>query len=267
MIKLALSGFLFEDNYNSQSVSFEEFCSIANSAGYDGVELRRTQININADKSERIKILEIVKKYKLEVTCLTARNLPDSGLERERTFSRYLELCRDLECKLLKISGEAVWLIKAAEKAAKCNIVLAVNNHVGSFLETVKGTKDFFKQVHHPNIKLLFDPFHLMVNGENCIDCIPEIEELTCNILMQSARPAFANETNIFKIKEKYWKKALPDEKGVQDWKRIFERFRTYKYSGLITVIENSWPDNQREYVARYYSNFIHKELINGTGT
>ena len=37
---LSLSGFLFEDDYQSQSLSFDQFCRVARSAGYGGIELR-----------------------------------------------------------------------------------------------------------------------------------------------------------------------------------------------------------------------------------
>lgn len=260
MVKLALSGFLFEDNYSTQSVEFEDFCRIAASAGYQGVELRKTQVSINTSKERRMEILRIVNQYNLEVTCLTARNLPISGMEREKVFNDYLELCCDLKCKLLKISGEISWLRQAAEKASQYNVVLAVNNHVGGLLETVQGTREFFKKVDHPNIRLLFDPFHLMVNNENYIECIPEFSAITANILMQSARQASVNEKDVFMVKDRYWKKALPHEEGVQDWKRIFESFKKCNYNGFITVIENSWSEDKREYVAKCCSDFIRKE-------
>ena len=81
---LSLSGFLFEDVYRTQSVSFEQFCDIARSAGYQGVELRRTQVTPQTPPDERRRLLEIVKSAGLTVTCLTARGIPDSGIDREQ---------------------------------------------------------------------------------------------------------------------------------------------------------------------------------------
>jgi sugar phosphate isomerase/epimerase len=262
MIQIALSGFLFEDNYESQSISFDKFCRIAHVLGYDGVELRNTQINIYTPKTEREKILEVVKNNELRVTCITARNLPAALIERTDAYLRYLELCEDIECNLLKISGEIEWLRWAAEKAAERSIILGVNNHIGNPLETVIGTKNFFKQLNHPNVKLLFDPFHLMVNNENYIECIPEFIDNIINVLMQSARLASSyNKKDIITIKNKSWEKVLPDEEGAQDWRKIFTKLKICKYKGLITVIENNWPKDKREFVAKYCIDFIRKEF------
>ena len=98
---LSLSGFLFEDDYCSQSVALAEFCRIAASAGYEGVELRRTQIDPDGPARRRAETLRIVRDAGLTVTCLTARDLPAGGDGRDERFRRWLELCEDLRCPLL----------------------------------------------------------------------------------------------------------------------------------------------------------------------
>lgn len=256
MMKISLSGFLFEDNYNSQSLSIEEFCTLAESAGYDGVELRRTQVNIDSNINDRKKIHEIVKEHRLEVTCLTARGMPKSGQERDAFFERYLNLCRDLECRRLKISGDTKWLKSAAQKALEYNVMLVTNNHIGSQLETIEGTKNYFSEIDHPNMGLLYDPYHLMINGEDYINAISEFEDWIQTVLMQSVRLS-NNEDGMFEYKGQYWIRALPHEEGVQDWKEIFKKLKIHKYKGYITVIENSWPQNQHEHVARECAKFI----------
>ena len=47
-VHLALSGFLFEDDYWRPSLSFSQFCALTRSARCAGVELRRTQVHTGA---------------------------------------------------------------------------------------------------------------------------------------------------------------------------------------------------------------------------
>jgi len=257
-MKLSLSGFLFEDNYKSQSVTFSEFCEIAKSAGYDGVELRRTQVNLNTPKRERKKLLNIVRNADLSVTCLTARRLPAAGRERDDFFLHYLELCRDMECSLLKISSDTAWLREAAAKAEGYGVTLATNNHVGGMLEMVAGTRQYFVEITHPNCGLLYDSLHLYVSGEDYLGCIPEFSDITRNILVHSVRPAQpCEEANVKKDGKLWIPIVLPDEPGVQDWPAIFQTFKNLNYDGLITVIESGWIAERREYVARYCAKFI----------
>ena len=43
----SLSGFLFEDDRRTQSLTFPAFCKLAARLGYSGVELRKTQVDTN----------------------------------------------------------------------------------------------------------------------------------------------------------------------------------------------------------------------------
>ena len=250
-MKLSLSGFLFEDDYASQSVSFERFCEIAASAGYEGVELRRTQITMEAPAQRRSELLRIARDAGLAITCLTVRYSPKTQPQRDAYFLRHLQLCADLECGLLKTGGDPAWREQMAERALEFGVTLASNNHVGSQRETVAGTRQFFAESPHANYGLLYDSMHLRVSGEDYVGCIEEFYPRVRNILMHSLRPAERDEDGAMEISGRYWNRALPDAEGVQDWPAIFRAFRRLGYDGLVTVIEAGWPSEQREDIAR----------------
>jgi sugar phosphate isomerase/epimerase len=262
-MKLSLSGFLFEDGYASQSVTFGRFCELAKSAGYDGVELRDTQVNPDTPAAQREAIRRELSANNLEVTCLTARGLPAGGVERDEFFHRHLDLCLQMECQLLKITSDAKWLRLAAEKARNHGVRLAANNHINSPLETAAGTRRFLDEVSHPNFGLLYDSMHLQINGEDYLALIPQVAGVTCNILFHSMRPARDGATGTVPRNGRSWNIAMPDEPGVQDWPNIFRSFKSLGYTGLVTVIESGWPLNQREEVARHCAIFI-KRLWEG---
>ena len=262
-MKLSLSGFLFEDNYASQSVAFGRFCELAKSAGYDGVELRDTQVNPDTPAAQRAAIRGELSANNLEVTCLIARGLPSGGTERDEFFHRYLDLCLQMECKLLKIASDAKWLRLAAERARDHGVRLAANNHVNGPLETAAGTLRFLEEVSHPNFGLLYDSMHLYINGEDYLALIPRVAGVTFNILFHSMRPAGDGETGTVPRNGLSWNSAMPDEPGVQDWARIFRAFQSLGYHGLVTVIESGWPLQRREEIAHRCAIFI-KRLWEG---
>lgn len=258
-MKVSLSGFLFEDDYTKQSLPFDQFCQVAKVAGYDGIELRDTQVNPRSSYAERCAVSDIVADTGLFISCLTCRGLPSGGDDREVHFRSYLALCMDLGCNMLKIGGDPEWLHEAAEEAAHCGVTLATNNHVGSLLETVAGTHAYFKAIGHPNIKLLFDCMHLMATGEDYIACIPALAPHTCNILIHSIRKAGPDEDTFIEKHGIRWTPARITESGIQDWRAVFTAFKATGYDGLITVIENGWPTDLRETVAHECISTIRK--------
>lgn len=256
-MRLSLSGFLFEDNRAEQSVAFPKFCHIAQSAGYDGVELRRTQVTPDMPMAQRKEMLRIVHDSGLIVTCLTARGLPQEETRRDGFFRRYLGLCRDMQCGLMKICSEPSWLRRAAQEAEAYGVTLATNNHVGGRLETVEGARQYIAEIGRPNFGLLYDSLHLNLSGEDYVACIPEFVGITRNILVHSMRLARQDEEASIERNGKRWIGALPDEPGVQDWRAVFPCFKRLGYDALITVIESGWPVNGREFVARHCAKFV----------
>jgi len=256
-MQLSLSGFLFEDDYASQSMRFPDFCALAHSAGYDGVELRKTQINPDTPTAQRRQMLATIKEHGLAVTCLTARGLPEGGTERDEFLQDYLELCEALECGLLKISSDTDWMQGAAAAASKSGVVLAANNHVGGPLETIAGTRAYLGAIAHPNFGLLYDPLHLWLTGQDYAGCIREFFPATRNILVHSLRPAESDEAPDTVLGKQAWVRALPDAPGAQDWPAIFRAYNGLGYDGLVTVIESGWPVTERVKVARHCAEVI----------
>ncbi len=243
----SLSGFLFEDGYTSQSISVREFCQTARTLGYQGVELRRTQVTTDTPQQERKAMMEILQDSGLTVTCLTARGIPPGGGDREAFFMRCLDLCADLGCALLKIGGDVPWLQGAAGVAHGRGVVLATNNHVGSDLESVEGSRRYFRDIDHRNMGLLFDCHHLFAAGEDYVSAATEFLPFIRNVLVQTTRCGPGGDGS----------HCLPDDAGAQDWPAVMDALMKGGYDGLITVIENGWPPEQRVEIARHNIEYL----------
>ena len=249
---LSLSGFLFDSGNPSELLPFADFCELAASSGYGGVELRqKSQVNPQTPKAERREILRMVKDHGLVVTCLTARNMPQSGRERDEFFASYLTLCADMECGLMKIGSDAEWAHRSAVRAQGVGVALATNNHIGGQCETIAGTRAYLDEVNHPNWGLLYDCMHLRSTGQDYIGCIAEFAPATKNILIQSRRPWRQGDEIEFPENKSGWTPVLPDADGAQDWQGVLAAFQEQGYEGLVTVIENGWPFGRRQEVAR----------------
>jgi sugar phosphate isomerase/epimerase len=266
MMKFSLSGFLFEDDYDTLSLPFSDFCELARSAGYDMVDLRATQISPATPSNARREMRRVLDGLGLEVSQLTARNLPESGQERDDYFSAYLELCGDMACPLIKIISDTDWLQKAVAQASDVGVTLATNNHTNSPLETVDGTREYFEAIDDERMALLFDPMHLDVGNQNYLRCIDEFVGRMVTVLTYSVRRiphSFGASKPRLTQRGQPWYMAPPDVDGVQDWPTIIHRLIRNGYEGSVTVFENGWPTRMREQIAHDRIKFF-KDLAGG---
>lgn len=250
-MKLSLSGFLFEESRTSQSISFESFCDLAVTCGYEGVELRDSQVGPHSNPGEVAACRTAVKTHGLAVTCLTARHLAPEGKQRDRDFMRYLDFAAEFDCRLFKVNGKPEWLHDMAEIANQRGIALAINTHINSPTETVSGALAFIESVNHPNFGVLYDCMHLAIGGEDYVGAIAKFGALIRNVLVQCMTEAKPQEPETLPHKGRHFKKALLGDNCLQDWPRVVAELRLCGYDGWINVIENGWPAEQREFVAR----------------
>lgn len=251
-MKLALSGILFEDHYQTQSVTFEEFCYLAHDAGYDGVSLRRTQIHPWMPDYDRHQIKSLLSQAMLEVTSLTARGLPENLSERDTFFRAYLDLCSELGCRSLKISADPDWLHDAAQQAMNVGVRLLTNNHLHTPLQTIDGTMDHIDAVNHPNYGLMLDVMHLLINGQDVHEhmeaLLPYVHDVLIRwVQMQGDSP---DVPPLISYQGRDWFRSLPGESSAIDWALMFSILREQRFDRTVTVVESGWPCFQRSRIA-----------------
>ncbi len=261
-IKLSLSGFLFETEKGKQSISFAEFCELANANGYNGVELRKTQITPDTPPNTIKQYRIILNDNGLSVTCITPRGIPSgNGNARNDFFKRYLDLANSMECKLMKIAGANVndhdWLRNAVQEASGRGIDLAINTHINSPTETVAGALNLTKKINSPHFGILYDCMHLCIADEDYLGAIDKLYPTIRGILVQCLCPAEKGENPTIIHKGKKYAKCRIDQNPIQDWPSIISKLKSLNYNGWITVIENSWPQNQQKKVAINTAKYI----------
>lgn len=249
-MKLSLSGFLFEDNYVTNSLSFFDFVQLAVKAGYKGVELRKTQVSLDTPRRLLSEYRDILDDKGLRVTCMTPRGMPAEEPARREFFARYLDIAEFMGCEMLKINASSQWMYYAAGKALERNIIVGTNTHIKSPTETVYGTEKLISEVNHGNFAIFYDSMHLAIAGEDYMGAIDRFFPQMCNVLVQCVCMPESDESPVISYGGKNYIKTRIDENPIQDWPGILKKLKMLDYKGWITVIENGWPLEKRQAVA-----------------
>jgi sugar phosphate isomerase/epimerase len=250
-MRLSLSGFLFEDDYEHQSVNYETFISTARESGYMGVELRQTQVSPKMGAEVLEAYRSIANAAGLTVTCIAPR-LPNDGTGRQECFLGYLDVAERLGCRVMKVNGDIAWLKDAAAVADSRGVDLAVNTHICSPTETVSGALALVRAVDRPNFGLLYDCMHLMLSGEDYVGSIDLLYPHIRGVLVQCVRRAASPGNAAIAHRGRWYEKARIDQPGVQNWSAVIQALRRHGYDGWFTVIENGWPKDQRKQIAAH---------------
>ncbi len=98
---------------------------------------------------------------------------------------------------------------------------------------------------------------HLAIAGEDYPGAIDTFYPRICNVLVQCVCPAREGETPFIIHAGKEYVKARIDENTFQDWPVVFGKLKRLGYDGWITVIENTWPQDQRKKVAIKWASYL----------
>ena len=239
-MKLSISGRLFEIDYQYCELSIEEFVTVTKDIGYQGVELRKTQVSLDTLSQEVARIRQAVEKAGLEVTCITTRGISLKAKESFEVFKRYVGLAETLGCELIKTGGDAPWVRRAADYAAEYGITLAGNNHIGTPFETVPSTLEHLQAIDRENYRLIYDPANLfMTQEEYGLETIRRLADYICYVTVQCPkRVSLKQGKDLFQYKGFAYGQGFPGEEGVPDFTAVFHGLHQIGYDGWVSVIE-----------------------------
>lgn len=164
---MILSGRVFERSMTEMRIDVEAFFDFAQKAGFDGVELRYSQINPESSSGEIDHVVSLSDETGLWVEMMKARGVSLDSPADLKGFKRYLDLAGAIRCRQIQVGGEDASSIReAASLAEERGVKVGANNHIGSPLETIHGTFEFLETIDHPNYYLFLDPSHLWLNKE-----------------------------------------------------------------------------------------------------
>jgi len=260
-MKLCLSGFLFERGYRTCDLEFPDFIAVARQSGFDGVELRRTQIHVGTPLKDVCRMRRIVDDHGVFVSCMESRGLPGEEPGRSDFFNALVERAALMGSQLIKIGAsedlDVAWYRQAADKASQHDIRLGSNNHVGSVFETVEGSQDVLRRVGHDGYGLLYDCLHLWVCGGDYVKAIGQLSPHVLNVIVHAVRPSGARDVPDITRDGGQFVSTTIDDPRSQDWCSVFAALRRTGYDGLVTVIKHVEAESLRRHILESYPKLI----------
>ncbi len=235
--EFCLSGRVFERSYAENALSLEAFFRLAARNGFTRVELRDSQIGIDASADEIDHVNALAEEHHIPIELITARQ---GRLDDERgyvAFTRYLELARNIDCAQIKVSGNDHRLLwKAADEAANHGVRIGTNNHIGTVWETKAGTREMLRRIGHPNFHCLFDPSHLWLMGEQVDDELLEaVFDRISYVILQDY--VTGDGVGFAKLGARSVRPAALRERGEVGYPRIIRELAARNYAGAYGVV------------------------------
>jgi len=157
-MNISLSGRLVEIRYRDVAVPTLDFLALARETGYDGVELRATQVADRADAPEAQAIGRGLAQHRLRLTRLLTLGVNEETWER---FEAYVEVARALGAESVGIWVQDVaWTRRACDHLGEAGLPLVLQTHSGEFIGTPEDCLAFHAAVGRRNLRFMYDPAH-----------------------------------------------------------------------------------------------------------
>lgn len=155
---LSLSGRLIEVLYRDTAMPTTEFIALAKEAGYQGVELRTTQVPPDAESREVAAVGQALKAHGMRLTRLLGPKV-DAGTWGD--FVAYVAVARALGAESVGIwVVDEEWTRRACEHLEPFGLPLVLQTHAGKHIGTPEDCLAFHRAVGKPNLKFMYDPSH-----------------------------------------------------------------------------------------------------------
>jgi sugar phosphate isomerase/epimerase len=256
-MKIALSGRIFETE-NGMEKSIDEFIKIASEIGYEGVELRNSQIgNLSIDEIKRVK--EIIDEYNMNVSFITCL---EEGKNYWKEFENVLKKAIELKTGLIRIIIEDIDLIKKSCQFLlnnKIGIKIFEQMHTGTIFERIDDAINICREVGFSNFGLSVEPGNFVLSGqEYSEENLKKIYPYLINVQFQNIRKAKDNEEGeIIEYKGERFIRCLPDDPEGIDFVDFIKTLKKIGYNGWVNIIEPKQNGiDSIEIAKKYYEKF-----------
>ena len=248
-MQLSLSVRVAESFTNKRvsTLPFSQLAQAAREANYDALCMRASVVSIESDPERRQEVLQEIQNVELEVSMVTGDfavpENSESGPACLRNISPYLDLCEELNCKLIRVCIKNEEDIRAAQRAAdeaaERQIRLAHQSHTQSLFETVPGSLDMLNRIGRSNFGLIYEPANLALCGQEYgLEILQRLQPYLFNVYLQNHVPV-AGGSLIMKT----WTRGdvpsellkFTDPSGI-DIAGIMGWLKSIEYSGFVTL-------------------------------
>ena len=258
-VKFTLSGRLFErSRLEAASTSdVRDFIEFASEAGFQGVDLRNTQVSLETPAAQVRDYTSMIKDHGLEVVRMNPDGYPVT--QDLDLFRRYLDLAAGVDCKSLRVLGEPRATRQCAELARERGMRIGPQNHIGKeecpgVTETLEGTLDIIRRVDHPSFGVFFDAGHLFVSGSNYG---PEaIRQLADHIIFVHLQPLVETQLPPGEGRFEFHGRRFLDggefgDPAGPDFEAVFRGLQQVGFEGALCVFARCYQDRDNQELSR----------------
>ena len=162
-MEYSLSG-RFVETSDGPALGQEAFLALAAEAGYDGVDLRVSQLPADVSRQALAGLREQLAKYNLKVAMLNLRG--KSGTELLDQLKLLLPIAKDLGCSIIRTGGDVNTMQQAADLAQSEGIRLAAQIHTNGDFESVAVAQKMLAEIGRDNFGVIIEPANLFMAGD-----------------------------------------------------------------------------------------------------
>lgn len=239
MPPLSISGRIIEVKYRYCEMSLAEFLKFAKECGYDGVELRATQITSETTVKQAEEFRKLADELNINISsCM----VPGISADEEglKSLERFISVAKALRCNMLKVwIGDVEWIKRACDLLEPHNISLIVQTHIGGPFETLDSSLETLEKISRKNFGLQYDPSHFFVKKQDYGEkAVKKLGKNIFQISIQNIRPAEPDEPDVIKEKDSYYARCLVGDPRGLDYKSVFKGLKEIGFDGYIVLNE-----------------------------
>ncbi len=257
-MKLCLSARAFAAPGGNYSVTVEDLIKLAKEIGYDGITLRRGQLDETTPEAEVDRIRELLRKYDAPCSFVAGASAGDeAGLKALCTIiDRAASVGAFVVQPTVRDHTETPLMQRAADHAAAQNVVLAPQIHNHTAHENAEQAAELVDAVGRSNFGIAFEGSHLLLQQRPVRDgaAVRLLGKRIFSVCIQDYRLA-PGEPDAGNYDGTPFKPCLPDDPRGVNLPDIFAALREIGYDGFVTVMAGGYPGmDHRTHFERYHS-------------
>jgi sugar phosphate isomerase/epimerase len=255
-MRLCLSARAFALRGGGYSISVAGLVALAKETGYDGITLRRGQLDETTPEAEVERIRDLLRDAGAPCSFVTGAAVNDetSWAALCTIVDRAAAVGAPVVQPTVRDDAEIPWMRRAADHAAARAVSLAPQLHNRTRHERAEQAVALVDAIGRPNFGVAFEGAHLLLQQRAVRDgaAVRLLGPRIKSVCVQNYRLA-PGEADAGRYEGTPYKPALPDDPRGVDLPGIFAALKEIGYDGFVTVMAGSYPGmDNRTLFARY---------------
>jgi sugar phosphate isomerase/epimerase len=263
---LASSTRMFERR-TGYDLELDQLIALLAEIGYEGVELRRRQMNESSTPAEIAAARNALHRHNLRCAHLTA-----AGLENRQALgdaTRLLAVALALDARLVRVQlireEEIPFAQQLADLAGERGMRVMSPIHSGTLFGSVDMALSTLDKIGRDNFGVAFDASDLMLDGQDDYgeEAVKRLGKRVFACFLEAYKPAPQGSElpEAIYVAGRAWLPALPGEQGSADIPAVFRGLNAVGFNGFVVVTASRHPQVESRNLARVWHDYLRKVM------